>query len=243
MTAGNPRRRGLLIAAHGERGGARENRSVVRLVADLAGRDLATRIAYGLVKGAPTIDAALDDLVACEVVVYPLFLADGYLTRTALPSLLEASASRRQHRSITILPALGLDPALAELVAVRAAIAAQENRFSLEQTTLVLLAHGSSKSAASRVAAEKLASRARHRRPFYNVRVAFLDEPPSLGEVAREISGPIVVVGLFVGHGLHGADDASQLMTALRRNDAVFAGNIADFEELADLVAAAVKPL
>lgn len=239
MTASNARRCGLLIAAHGERGGGCRNASITRLVAELAARNVAAGIGYGLVKGTPTVGAALNRLAASEIFVYPMFLADGYFTRTALPRLLE-EAPRREGRSIRILPALGLDPALAELIAVKAASVAQANRYGLKQTTLVLLAHGSSQNSASRIATEGIADRARQCRPFNGVRVAFLDEPPSLNEATLEISGPIVVVGLFAGNGLHGADDVSRMMTALRRNDVVFAGNVAAFPELADVVAAAV---
>ena len=111
----------------------------------------------------------------------------------------------------------------------------------MAQTTLILLAHGSSKNSASRSATERLADRVRLGRPFHGVRVAFLEEPPSLNDAALESPGPIIVAGLFAGNGLHGADDVAHLMAALRRDDVVFAGNIAAFPELADVVAATVE--
>lgn len=240
MTAGHGRDRGLLIAAHGERGGARHDASIVRLATSLAARNVAGQVSYGLIKGEPSIGAALNSLETREIVVYPVFLADGYFTRTALPRLLVEAGPRQQGVSIKVLPPLGLDPALAELVAVKAASAAQASGFGVEQTALVLLGHGSSKSAAFRTATEGLAERARDRGPIHDVRIAFLEEPPSLIEAASDIRGPLVIVGLFAGDGLHGAEDVTRLINALGRDDAVFTGNVTAFPELVDLMAAAV---
>ena len=241
LTARNDRRPGLLIAAHGERGGARRDESIIRLVEKLAACNVACQVGYGLIKGEPSIGVALNSLLTCEIIVYPMFLADGYFAHTVLPQLLKEYGSKREGVSIRVLPSLGLDPALAELVTVKAAFAIQASGFSREKTTLVFLAHGSKKNAASRIATEDLANRARHYGLVHDVRVAFLDESPSLIELASEVTGPIVVVGLFAGNGLHGADDMSRLISTLRRDDIVFVGNVTAFPELVDLMVAAVK--
>lgn len=241
LTASNDRRPGLLIAAHGERGGARRDESIVRLVEELAACNVASQVSYGLIKGEPSIGAVLNSLSACEIVVYPMFLADGYFARTVLPQLLKEFGSKREGVSVRVLPSLGLDPALADLVVVKAASAIQASGFSTERTTLVFLAHGSNKNMASRAATEDLANRARRCGLVHDVRVAFLDEPPSLIELASEVAGPIVVVGLFAGNGLHGADDMSRLIGALRRDDIIFAGNVTAFPELVELMVAAIK--
>lgn len=232
---------GLLIAAHGERGGGANNGGVVQLAAKLAARRVAGEICCGFIKSTPTIGAAVNALSFSELIVYPLFLSDGYFTRTVLTRLLREAVRKQEGRSIRILPALGLDSGLAELIAVKAASIAVAYGFQPRQTTLVLLAHGSARNSASRFATERLARHARNRGPFRNVRTAFLDESPSLADVAKEIRGPVVIVGLFTGNGLHGADNVTDVMTALRRDNAVFAGNIVSFPELVDLVVAGVE--
>jgi sirohydrochlorin ferrochelatase len=233
---------GVLIAAHGERGLGANNESVSRLAAELVARKIAKKISFGFIKNTPTIETAVLALgPSDDVIVYPLFLSDGYFTRIVLARLLEEAEQRLGGCSIKTLPALGFDPGLAELIVIKAASAAQTRALAVKQTTLVLLAHGSSKLSASRAATERLAQLVRKHCPFNGVRVAFLEEPPFLGEIASEVAGPIVVVGLFSGNGLHGTRDVTQLMTALGRYDAVFAGNVGSFAELADLVTAAVN--
>jgi sirohydrochlorin ferrochelatase len=110
----------------------------------------------------------------------------------------------------------------------------------VDQVTLVLLAHGSRHSRNSASAAEQTAAKARAHQLFADVRVSFLDEPPSLDKTASEISGPVAVVGLFSGEGLHGGNDAMRLMAQLGRKDAVYVGNVGSFPGLEKLIAKAV---
>jgi sirohydrochlorin cobaltochelatase len=231
---------GLLIAAHGERGGDADNAGVARLTAALAARRVAGEIRYGLLKGSPTIETALNAFSAPELIVFPLFLSEGYFAHCVLARRLEEAARMRQRGSIHVLPPLGLDMALGDMIAAGAAAVADKHGLVSRQTTLVLLAHGSSRDSASRLAAERLARHIRERNSFSGVRTAFLEESPALGSVVEAIRGPVVIIGLFTGHGLHGAGDVNAMMNALRRKDTIFAGNLIAFPGLADVVAARI---
>ena len=61
---------------------------------------------------------------------------------------------------------------------------------------------------------------------------------PSLEKAVSEISGPVAVVSLFSGEGLHGGHDA--MMTQLRRKDVVYVGNVGSFPGLEKLIVTAV---
>ncbi len=230
---------GLLLAAHGERGGGASNDGVARLATVLAARNLAAQVGFGFIKGAPTIGEAVRALALCETLVYPLFLSDGWFSRVQLPRLLKET-HRNGDRTIRILPPLGLDPALADLVAGKAMSAAQAYGFAAALTGIVLLAHGSARDRASQAAAEQLAAELGATKKFDSVAVAFLEQAPSLSDILSDMSGPVVVVGLFAGEGLHGKEDVSSLITAQRRSDIAFAGNVGAWPEIADVVAAAV---
>ena len=227
----------LLLAAHGERRDGAGNDGVAQLAADLLRRNIAGEIGIGFIKGIPAIDETLRALASPMVLVYPLFLSDGYFNRVRLPQLL---AKAGVARTVRVLDPLGLDPALADLVARKAGMAAHEAAFAQARTTVVLLAHGSASDPASRQATELLARRLDQRAAFLAVRSAFLEEPPSLAEVVASVDGPAVAVGLFAGEGLHGGVDVPQLLGELGRDRIAFAGNIGTFEGVADLVAAAV---
>lgn len=227
----------LLIAAHGERRTGAANEGAAQLAVDLMRRNLAEEIGIGFINGIPKIDETLRAFASASVLVYPLFLSDGYFNRVRLPQLLAKGSG---WRNVRVLPPLGLDPALVVLVADKAASTLAQAGLATSRATVVLLAHGSSSDPASREATESMADRLGHDGRFLAVRCAFLDERPSLSESIADVSGPVVVVGLFAGEGLHGGADVPQLLGSLARDGVVFAGNVGAFDGIADLVANAV---
>jgi sirohydrochlorin ferrochelatase len=211
---------------------------LARLVADLGARRIFSEVSYGLIKGTPSIGAALGCLQARDVLVYPLFLADGYFARNKLPRLV-AAAPGTPGRAIRILPPLGLDPALVDVIAARIAAAGAERAIESGRATVIVLAHGSTSDGASRSAAERIVQGLRGLRRYRDVRAAFLEEPPALGTVLADTHGPVMVVGLFAHDGLHGSEDTAQMIARAARSDVGFVGNVGTWPEIADLIAAA----
>jgi sirohydrochlorin cobaltochelatase len=177
-------------------------------------------------------------LTAPKVIVYPLFAANGYFTRDRLAQLLDEADG--EGHSVAVLPPLGLDPGLPDLVLVHATRAARENGFAPEVSTVILLAHGSRRNSASREATERIAREVRNRAAFRDVHIAFLEQRPFFREAAALVSGPAIVVGMFSGEGMHGAGDAPRLVAELDRKDIVFAGAIGSFAGVEDLILTAV---
>lgn len=231
-------RTAILVAAHGERRENACNEGVSRLVRALADRGLASEVAAGFISGLPSIKDALEGLTAERIIIYPLFAASGYFTRDRLVHLIdEANDGSRQVR---ILPPLGLDPGLPELVTAVVKRTTREHGFQPERCDAILLAHGSRRNSASREATEQIAREVERRAVFRQVRTAFLEEKPFLRDAAASTAGPAVVVGLFSGEGMHGASDAPRLTTELGRDDVVFAGVIGSAAGIEDLVARSV---
>jgi sirohydrochlorin ferrochelatase len=240
LTVSSPRF-GLLLAAHGERRTDSDNGVVVRLARNLADKGVAAEIGFGFIKGSPTVDEAIGALSPRDIVVYPLFLSDGYFTRVALPRLVEEARRQDAGRAICILPPLGLEPALADVIADEAAAAARSRASLPAEMSIVLLAHGSKKDQASRLAAERLADLIRQRQSFCDTRIALLEEPPSLAEAVNGKSGPIVVVGLLAGEGIHGAEDAKRLVADLNRDDIMLIGPVGTFAGVEAVIVSAVR--
>jgi sirohydrochlorin ferrochelatase len=230
---------GVLLAAHGERGGGADNAGVERLAAALSRRNVAAEVGFGFIKGTPTISQAVRAFTAPRLIVYPMFFSDGYFTGVRLPQLLMDAG--RASLTISMLPPLGLDPGLAALVAAKVAQATRAQGLTDSQAAVVLLAHGATGNAASRRATERLADRLRARTQFSAVACAFLQEAPMLDAVIERLPDRAVVVGLFAGEGLHGAEDVRRLIAGLGRPDVAFAGNVGTWQETADLVAAAIS--
>ena len=230
---------GVLLAAHGERGGGADNASVERLAAALSVRNVAAEVGFGFIKGTPTISQAVRAFTAPRLIVYPMFFSDGYFTGVRLPQLLAEAG--RASLTIRMLPPLGLDPGLAALVAAKVTQATRANGLTDGQAAVVLLAHGATNNAASRRATERLAEQLRARTQFSAVACAFLEEAPTLDAAIERLPDPAVVVGLFAGEGLHGAEDVRRLIAGLGRPDVAFAGNVGTWQETADLVAATIS--
>jgi sirohydrochlorin ferrochelatase len=231
----------LLIAAHGERRSGAGNEGVAELAARLAACRIALKIGFGFLKGSPSIADAVRRLAARDLLVYPLFLSDGYFTRTLLPRQLKQAGAFDRGRAARLLPPLGLDPALPDLILNRACFIVRAQGWPPAHTRLVLLAHGSSNNSASRRAAERIAAGIAMMRIFGRVRPAFLEEPPFLQDAVATPGSPAVVVGLFAGEGLHGGGDAPKLVDELARSEVVFAGNVGGFETLPEVIAAAIR--
>ncbi|MCC6888720.1 MAG: hypothetical protein IT536_09315 [Hyphomicrobiales bacterium] len=228
---------GLLLAAHGSRGKAASNSNFEALADALRRRNIAAGLQVGYLKGEPSIAAAVRRLTPRDILVYPLLLSDGYFARVRLAQALETSELAAAGRRATVLPPLGLDPGLVELVADRAATASSDGGFPSQRTTLALVAHGSTRDSASNDATRLLATRLTASGRFARVIASFLEEPPSLAQVLATDAGPVVVVGLFVSDGLHGGEDVGRLIRGLRRSDIAFAGNVGEWPELVDVIA------
>lgn len=227
-------RPGLLLLAHGERIDDPANAGVRSLLGELRSRRILPEIHAGLLAGHPAIGEGVAAFRTSDILVYPLFMADGYFLRKASGEL-EAAARKRQ-AEITLLPPLGTNPALADVIAARAQAAARAQGFSLPATRLVLVAHGSQREPASQQATDALLRRLREQAVFAAVQAAYLEQPPSFAAVLGAAAGPAVVVGLFMGSGLHGGIDVDRLIESAG-SGVVNAGNVGTWAEIADLVA------
>jgi len=232
----------LLLAAHGERREGAGNFGALRLAAALSGRGVVDEVGVGFINGTPSIGKAIRAFTAPQIIVYPLFLSEGYFSRVRLTRALDAAWRKDRRRVFHVLPPLGLDPGFADLVMQRVAVA-QAPKSLLSGVNLILVAHGSTTNSASRIATQRLAAEIRARSTFRTVRCAFLDEPPSLREASSNLPPPLTIVGLFAGDGRHGSLDVPRLIAKLDRDDVVFAGTMASLDGVESLVPEAVGRL
>ena len=228
----------LLIAAHGERSEGATNDGVGRIAQAVSAHRLVAEVGVGFINGVPTIGEAFAALRAPRVIVYPLFASSGYFTRDRLVRLLDEANA--EGRPVEVLPPLGLDPGLPELVLDRATGVARQSGVAPEAATLILLAHGSRRNSASREATEQVARAIEGLAVFKSVGIALLEERPFLDQAMALVRGPAVVVGMFSGEGMHGASDAPRLIAELNRSDVAYAGVIGNVAGIENLVARAV---
>jgi sirohydrochlorin ferrochelatase len=224
---------GLLVVAHGERGGAAENRLVHELVARLREANVFSRVEAGFIRSEPSIEDAAARLGGGALTVYPLFMSDGYYVRQAIPQRLGTQGAE-------ILTPLGLDAALPPLVAEIGMEAAHDAGLDPAMAHLLMVAHGSSKSGESAAAARAVAARIAAAGDFASLTVAFLEEEPFLDAALKKVPGPAILLGLFAGDGMHAAEDLPEALKQSGRRDVVLAGSLGTDPRLADLVVSAI---
>ncbi len=227
----------LLIVAHGERGGAGDNRALTRLAAQIADQGGFGSVGAAVLRGSPSIEQALGPVRGRRVEVYPLFMSDGYYVREALPARLRPSGRIcRFHRPF------GLEPGLAALIARQAAAALQARDWAPSQSTLLLVGHGSSKNGDSRDATEWQAARLRALGHFAEVRTAYLENAPFLPEVLAALPlAPCSVVGFFSGEGQHAGVDVPRAVGAPGREGIIYAGPVTAAQGTAGLIARSLR--
>ncbi len=230
--------RSLLIVAHGECGGIRDDRLVYRLADRVRGWSEFESISACFIRGVPSIKDIAQSLPTGPTIVYPLFMSDGYYVKRAIPDSLGSGTGQdaSDRRKISILRPIGLSPKLPRLVSDMATEAAQGAGIHCRAARLLLAAHGSSKSPESRNATLAIASAIRNSGLFAGVEAGFLEEEPFLKDQLASIPGPLVTVGLFIGEGMHGAEDLPQAVGECGRTDVVLAKPLSREPALLDLI-------
>jgi sirohydrochlorin ferrochelatase len=110
----------VVLVAHGSRV-SDANDAHRRLADDLAARTGRRVVAAFLELAEPDIPAALDVAAtgAAEVVVLPHFLLPGAHTRVDIPALVAEACDRHPDVEFVVLPHLGADPAVVDLLAAQ----------------------------------------------------------------------------------------------------------------------------
>ncbi|MCX8951807.1 cobalamin biosynthesis protein CbiX [Ruegeria sp. NA] len=135
-----------------------------------------------------------------NTVIYPLFMANGWFVTSALPKRLGDHKAR-------ILDPLGIDPELPALTARALQSELSKRNWAAASTDLVIAAHGSGRSRNPSVVALNFASKLEEMLALKSVRVGFVEEPPSISEVATGTGAQALCLPFFACTGGHAVDD------------------------------------
>ncbi len=228
----------LIIAAHGDRGGLMANRLAGTVAEQMSETGRFARVAVGFLRGEPPLDEVGSSLPEAAIRIYPLFMSCGYYVNSAIPECLGIGPDGRDAsgRAVQIMEPIGVRPVMARIVECIARNSANAVGFKPGETGILLAAHGSSKDPSSRRATETVARQIAGKSSFRRIDCAFLEEPPVLGDALASLEGPLVVVGMFIGEGMHGHDDLSGAIAHARRPDIALAPPLARWPDLAAAV-------
>ncbi len=191
----------LIVIGHGT-GTPAGDAALHQLAAELARRGIFAGVRAAVLRGGPSLAAAVQAATAGPIHLLPFLMGGGM---TFGQRLSEAMAKISWPEKPLLYPPLGLNPGLAELAARHAEAAAGVLSWPVSDSHLLLIAHGTLRNPASSEAARMHQARIAAQNRFAGVAAAFLDQPPYLDNVLSSHGGPLLVVGLFAGEGQHGA--------------------------------------
>lgn len=191
-----------IIVSHGQPGDPGPQQ---RAIEDLAARVAARDPGCPVVGATLAMPGALAAVAGDDSLIYPMFMAEGWFTRTELPRrLAQAGAGGAR-----VLRPFGTDPALPGLIVAQAHGAAAAQGWAPRDTTLLLSAHGSQRSQASFAITTALAESIAPQ--FARVVTGFVEQEPFIADAARGLSRA-VSLPLFALRAEHVLDDLPQAL-------------------------------
>ncbi|UXU81509.1 cobalamin biosynthesis protein CbiX [Paracoccus sp. SMMA_5_TC] len=191
-----------LIVGHGQPGDPGPQQ---RAIEDLA-RRVAAELPGMSVRGATLAMPGALDIADDATLIYPMFMATGWFTRSELPRRLALAGAG----GARILPPFGSDAGLPDLCLELLRAAALAQGWRLADCHLMIAAHGSGRSRAPAQAAQDMArALAPH---LAEVRCGFVEEAPFLAEAARGLPVQSLCLPLFASRAEHVTDDLPQAL-------------------------------
>ncbi len=218
----------ILLAAHGERGGAANNARLAGIVDAVGSMVPEADVGSVLVNVEGVVEKAVAACGARPVLCLPLLFSDGFFFEKRLkPALTGAN-----HR---LAPPMALwrsfAPFLMDNLALRTISHSADPR-------VVLVAHGSKQTGRSAACARQVATLMQGR--YGQLEVGFLEEAPFAAEVVASVDPPWSAIGLFLGDGMHGGEDFDVLV-ATARHPPVAAFTAGELPGLPGLIAAEAR--
>lgn len=208
------RDRALVLVGHGSTGGEAAGDPAYRVVEELRRHRAFAEVAPAFCKAGPSLREVIDGVESEEVYVVPNCISEGYFTTEVIPRALglEGRTTRLGRHVVHYCDPVGSHPAMAGLVLRRAAEVA--SGLPPGQCSLLVVGHGTRRNTRSRLAIERLVPALRRLDPGYaEVRDAYMEEAPLVGEWDRLTTAPnVVVVPMFIAEGRHVREDVPVLL-------------------------------
>lgn len=196
--------RKAVIISHGQPGNPEPQQQAIEDLARLVSQhDPGCEVAGATLATPGALAASCDN----DSLIYPMFMAEGWFTRTELPRRLADIGAG----SARIMRPFGADPALPDLIVQKVTEAAVAEGWKLSDTVLLLTAHGSQRSQASFTITNALADQLAPQ--FAHVVTGFVEEKPFIADAAKGLKQAISLP-LFALRAEHVTDDLPAALDA-----------------------------
>jgi sirohydrochlorin cobaltochelatase len=208
---------GLLIVAHGSTVNPDSSAPTLAHAAEIRRRKIFAHVGCAFWKEEPSLRDALflfDPELIREVYVVPNFISEGYFTQTVVPRELDLNGpiTKRSNGQIwRYCEPVGNHPLMTELLLKRARDVAPDAL--PDETSLLIVAHGTDLNENSAVAAKREAEKIRSLGEYAAVLNVYMEEPPLVSDWRKLTeTANVVVVPFFISDGLHSYEDIPRLL-------------------------------
>jgi sirohydrochlorin cobaltochelatase len=203
---------GLVIVGHGSTANPDSSAPTLAHAAEIRRRNIFADVQCAFWKEEPSLRDAIflfDPDTIKNVYVVPNFISEGYFTQAVIPRELGLSgkATKRGTGQIwNYCEPVGNHPLMTELLVQRARAIAPD--VPENQTSLLIVAHGTDLNENSAVAAKREAERIRRLGRYANVLNVYMEEFPLVSDWRVLTNTPnVVAVPFFISDGLHSYED------------------------------------
>ncbi len=207
----------LLIVGHGSTVNPDSSAPTLAHAAEIRRRNIFGDVACAFWKEEPSLRDAIflfDSATIKNVYVVPNFISEGYFTQTVVPRELELNGKvtkRASGQTWNYGEPVGNHPLMTELLVQRARDIAPG--IAENETSLLIVAHGTDLNENSAVAAKREAEKIRALGRYANVLNVYMEEFPLVADWKVLTSTPnVVVVPFFISDGLHSYEDIPVLL-------------------------------
>ena len=196
----------LVLAGHGSHISPNTAGVVWRCVDRLRRWAVAAEITACFWKEPPSFRHALDTITARQVVIAPVFTAQGYFTQTVIPTEMELSGrvTVKPGKTIYLTPGIGEHPLLEKIVQQRVQDVLISQKLPLTETAVAVIGHGTRRNRHSRDATRRQARLIRQRIQVREVVDAYLDDEPDIPSIYQSTGAKnIIALPYFLASGSH----------------------------------------
>lgn len=204
----------LLLLGHGSTENSDSSLAVHRHADTIRRRGLFAQVHTAFWKEQPSFAESLWGIDAGEIYVVPVFISDGWFTRSVIPRELGLSGPTtdiERHRVHLCAP-VGSHPSMTDRLLERAE--RLTTGIDRSEVAVVIVGHGTPRDANSAAAVRTQVERLRARDTgFAEIHAAWMEEAPVVADWEKwSHAAHVVVVPFFISDGLHTIDDIPRLL-------------------------------
>ena len=196
----------LILAGHGSHISPDTAGIVWKHVDALREMGIADEITAAFWKEEPSFYRVLRTIAAEDVIIVPLFTAQGYFTRTVIPAEmgLDGALTQQNGRTIRYTRTLSEHSYLTQVVEQRIRDMLRDHQLDPAQTAVAVIGHSTRRNPESRKATEAQAEHLRQIGIAAEIQAVYLDDSPEIPEIFTLTSAPtLIAVPFFLAAGSH----------------------------------------